>query len=356
MTLDLRQRLIAVADQAPQPASMPPELLRRVRGRQVRTIAVRAAFVAILVAGAVGGIRALRSLPPTPAHPPTHSIVSRAAGDRITVYGPSGVEDVDPDGVLAPFAMPLRKHAIPLAWSPDGTRLLLVHWRADGAEGGTSSDLAVFEPDGTWTELTRDGAAGYSASWSPDGSSVVYVHAGREIVTQDADGSGTPRVLLQAGSRSRLGMVAWSPDGSTIAFTEHGRLWRMASDGTGARPLLPTTPLVIETVAVENDLGWSPDGTRLLFSGSLGGGIDRIFVVGADGSHLESLTGILPTEMTPAFSPVWSPDGARIYFVRDDGIGGLGPTLHVMDADGTHVRDLEVAASKYSFAIWHPRS
>lgn len=81
MSPDLRQRLIDVADHAPQPGSMPPELVRGVRTRQIRTIAVGSVIVAVVAAGAFGGLR--------------------AAGERITVYGPSGAEDVDPDGVLA---------------------------------------------------------------------------------------------------------------------------------------------------------------------------------------------------------------------------------------------------------------
>jgi TolB protein len=50
---------------------------------------------------------------------------------------------------------------------------------------------------------------------------------------------------------------------------------------------------------------WSPDGTRVVFSGNAG-----LFVVNADGSNLTQLTSGRDR------SPAWSPDGAAIAFSR----------------------------------------
>lgn len=83
---------------------------------------------------------------------------------------------------------------------------------------------------------------------------------------------------------------------------------RLAGGGRGARPL----PYPFSPVA------WTPDGSRLAFSGAVGPGrkgsdspILKIFLVDADGANRRVVPGT-----TNGFWPVFSPDGRTIAFTR----------------------------------------
>src|SRR3954454_12328942 len=57
---------------------------------------------------------------------------------------------------------------------------------------------------------------------------------------------------------------------------------------------------------------WSADGRRIVFTSGRDGD-DEVFVMDADGSHVRQLTFNQAGDGTPA----WSPDGRRIAFARD---------------------------------------
>lgn len=105
-------------------------------------------------------------------------------------------------------------------WSPDGTRLLL-----SGYPGDTNQlDLYTVTPDGSdLTRLTNTADSEHAASWSPDGSSIVFGLSpgsvdddhGMDIAVAAADGTGM-RVLTNWSGFD--GFPVWSPDGRWIAF------------------------------------------------------------------------------------------------------------------------------------------
>lgn len=105
-----------------------------------------------------------------------------------------------------------------------------------------------------------------------------------------------------------------SPDGSTLAFVTAGvtgpQLATIASDGSGFR--------ILHVPNAVNSPVWSPDGSWIAFvgwraSGDVQSGNRDIYVVGADGSHLQRLT----TSAADDETPEWSPDGSRLAYASN---------------------------------------
>ncbi len=107
-------------------------------------------------------------------------------------------------------------------------------------------------------------------------------------------------------------------------------LFAIQPDGTGLKQITGPNSNVPETSGaneVDRDPVWSPDGTRIAFSRSDGGGKD-IWLINADGRGLCQLT----TEGGDEYNPSWSPDGAKIaYTQKQAGVCDID----VINADGT---------------------
>ena len=124
--------------------------------------------------------------------------------------------------------------------------------------------------------------------------------------------------------------LPWSPDGSRIAFmsTRNGKadIYVMNADGTHVQQL---------TTDPANDIWpeWSPaasggdtGGSQIAFPSRRDGNFE-IYVMDADGSNPQRLTD------TPAVEdfPAWSPDGTQIVYTRVEGEDGT----YLMKADGS---------------------
>jgi Tol biopolymer transport system component len=204
--------------------------------------------------------------------------------------------------------------------------------------------LMVMRPDGSRSErLTTDGAGYAEPVVSPDGQSIAVsapIGGGwNGIYLLDRFGKNRKTLVSHAGS----GAPAWSPDGTRLSFSgtlpgrygDFGRIFIVNRDGTGLRQL---SPGVSDTDPFVYDAGssWSPDGARLVF--------DRmgvLFLINADGTGLVS-TGV------GGENPSWSPDGAQIAYgaVSLDGIW-------VMNMAFTP-RRLTTAVQQDEYPTWSP--
>ena len=204
-----------------------------------------------------------------------------------------------------------------------GQTQLTSHPNSDPSGPQTSDHDPAFSPDGmkiVFSQSVRDhaGAADYPAS----------------IWVMNADGSGPTQLTFPAADTRHDHDPVFSPDGTKIVFDSTrdycnsgvcdphtGEVYVMSAGGSGV------TRLTIDGgTAFHPNLneGWSPDGSKILFSHYDSGlSEDMVSVMNANGSS--------QTELAAGCCATFSPDGTQIAFGR-----GSPRAIWLMNANGTN--------------------
>ncbi|WP_374786235.1 Tol-Pal system beta propeller repeat protein TolB [Paenochrobactrum gallinarii] len=179
-------------------------------------------------------------------------------------------------------------------FSPDGQKVIMSLLQDDGSANIYTMDLR----SRTTTRLTNSQAIDTSASYSPDGSKIVFEsdRGGRQqIYVMGADGSNPQRISFGNGSYST---PVWSPRGDLIAFTKQSggqfSIGVMKPDGSGERLL---------TTGFHNEgPTWSPNGRVLMFFRQPRGAGAKLYTVDVTGRNERQI-------QTPngGSDPAWSP-------------------------------------------------
>ena len=216
------------------------------------------------------------------------------------------------------------------AWSPDGNWLAftsrepaatpqpagLTQPEAGGPPDAISSSagawaIYVVHPDGTDRHRLTTAGESMAAVWSPDGTELAY-HGTRDgnldVFVAAADGTGERRVTDDPGADWS---PQWSPDGSRLVFTSD----RAGNDDVWAVPATggPATQLTHDPAADQVPV-WSPDGARIAFVSDRSGDVE-VWSMAADGSDVRNLTRS-PGSDDGRWSVGWSPDGSRLVYAR----------------------------------------
>jgi len=145
------------------------------------------------------------------------------------------------------------------SWSPDGSRIVF-HRYVEPSESG----LYVMNADGSNVRLLASGTFLIApTAWSPDGRSLAVARGdiGR-LTILDAFTGATLRQLDATGRGA-----SWSPDGTRLVFTRQifggTGLFLIDADGRNERPFL-VPPETISSPSFAEAM-WSPDGRYIVF-------------------------------------------------------------------------------------------
>jgi Tol biopolymer transport system component len=248
----------------------------------------------LLACGGPGGEEPAGSTP-GPAAP--RNVIAFGAEEN----GAHGLYLVAPDGTQR---RRLSDEPGPVAfarWSPDGERLAYAVERP-GGEGNASLRIYDFER-GLTTTASSDALAsddGYTAAWSPDGERLAFVQSGGVLAIYDlaahtAAVTAIPATAVDWSSLDTL-VIARPADGASDLFA-------VEIETTALTPLL-------DHEGIEGGPAWSREGDVLAFWSAPSAALSERRLLTLERGAEE------PVDLDAGFDAAWSPDGARLAYVR----------------------------------------
>jgi Tol biopolymer transport system component len=276
-------------------------------------------------------------------------------------------------GVLAVLLAVAVEPAASSTSPPDGARLAIVRSIPNGSGGG---EISVIDPQGADLQRLVAGTGnsspsprGGQPSWSPDGSRLAFLGAGRgapRVFVVRADGRGLRGLR---GARTENDPV-FAPNGREVAFVRMKVFGgEFMSDGGSDEPLDVRT--AIWTVDVDDGSlrrltpwrervwmapsSYSSDGSTLAVTAYSPRRDLHALAVRLDGGGSIVLA-------RRATNPVYSPDGSRVVFVRerwhegrDEVVRNRRADLFTVQADGSGLARLTYTPKQLeSSPSWDP--
>jgi hypothetical protein len=227
-------------------------------------------------------------------------------------------------------------------WSPEGTRITLFGDLGEllfNVNDGSSVNLGL--PGDLYPDLLL-----FCGVWSPNGARLACEGFGQTdpslngvYTLRSSDGGDLQRVTSDPNGDDAPS--DYSPNGNRLVITRANdttyALYTVKLDGSGMKQITPD--------GMDFNFGngsWSPQGNEITFSAHVPNGDyhSSVWVVHFDGSGLRQLPIAGPcggpfSDPTTfgCFNPVWSPDGQKIAFGRNQDDGQRD--LYTVNADGS---------------------
>lgn len=234
----------------------------------------------------------------TPRFSPTKQEIIYLSYDRPNQPPSVHILNIDSDQREALGRFPGMQYAP--RFSPDGNSVLITMTQEEGNSDIFSMDLGTR----TLTRLTHTAGIDAAASFSPDGSRIVFESkrsGTQQLYVMNADGSDPRRISTGKG---RFATPVWSPRGDLIAFTRilggQFHIGTMRPDGTEAR--------ILDSAYHAEGPTWSPNGRVLAYFKQNSARDRRVGY--SPGLWQVNIIGGAPRRIateTDASDPAWSP-------------------------------------------------
>ena len=212
--------------------------------------------------------------------------------------------------------------------SPDGNRLVYETRDATGAGQVWVYDFNLRTPP----RLIGGRFNNTMPIWHPDGERITFI-SNRDgytaIYWQNADGSGDvipltgeeqSLILSEETGLADIWLDAWHPDGHTLLFTQApSRMWALTLDDDGNHQMTRVFP---ELQEAQGGADFSPDGSWIAYRHNMDGR-GQIIV---RPWPLDSTYYQVTQAGDGGASPLWSPDGSRLFFRRGAFFLGISGT------------------------------
>ncbi|MCA8884936.1 MAG: Tol-Pal system protein TolB, partial [Rhodobacteraceae bacterium] len=164
----------------------------------------------------------------------------------------------------------------------------------------------------------------------------------KRLAVMDYDGAN-PGYLT--GSKDLVLAPRISRDGAEVIYTSYASGFPRVTRLNTAT--LATRPLEGQPEGMTFSPRFSPDGSKVLFSLSVGGNTD-LYTLDLSGGARQRLTDAPSIETAPSYSP----DGRQIVFESDR---SGSPQLYIMSAGGGEPRRISFGQGRYGTPVWSPR-
>jgi Tol biopolymer transport system component/DNA-binding winged helix-turn-helix (wHTH) protein len=161
----------------------------------------------------------------------------------------------------------------------------------------------------------------HDASWSPDGSKIVYAN-GHDLYLTQKDGKQALKLATVPGI---AWWPRWSPDGSVLRFTVSDalnlyKLWEVSIDGSRLHRLLPD---LVEPLS-QCCGSWTPDGRYFVFASSFESS-SQLWAFRERGGFQKKAHDLtqLTTGPMSMFAPLLGADGNRLFAIAAQQRGQL---------------------------------
>ena len=170
--------------------------------------------------------------------------------------------------------------------------------------------------EGDLHQITDNPARDKDPEYSPDGKWIVFIsdRSGREeLYIVSSDGIGEPQKITNFDTL-KFGF-SWSPDSKEIAFnSSDNKLRKYTVDSKQTIEITSSNYGNISTPV------WSPDSKWIAYSKADSSRTNDVYLIPAAGGEERKITFDSSSDNNPRFTP----DGRKIYFVRNESGGGRG--------------------------------